>query len=272
MSKQQPVQILDVDGRPVRGVKGALLRALGVQRPLVMRYLEFLRRKHPDATPHEIARLVERDYRVAATGGGAAIGATAAVPGIGTLTSLGLSSAATVGFLEASALYAQSLAELHGISVEDPAKARALVMAVVMGEEGSSMISALTQQAKGKGSGPIQGWGSVFGSASQKGLWGNIAARMQKRFLRKVLATQGASTLGRVVPFGIGAAIGGVGNHILAGKVIEAAKLAFGTLPETMPGDVNELVQRQDRAIADVERELEAERRRRAAELPRSDA
>ncbi|MBG6084864.1 hypothetical protein [Zhihengliuella flava] len=261
---EQPEKILDVDGQPVRGLKGALLRALGVQRPLVIRYLEFLRRKHPDATPHEIARLVERDYRLAVTGGGAAVGATASVPGIGTVTSLGLSSAATIGFLEASALYAQSLAELHGIAVEDPAKARALIMAVVMGDEGSSMIASLTQQAKGRGSGPVQGWGAVFGSATQKGLWGNIAARMQKRFLRRLAATQGASTLGRVVPFGIGAAIGGVGNHILSGKIIDAAKLAFGTLPESMPADVNQLVAQQSRAIADVERELEAERRRRS--------
>ena len=68
-----------------------------------------------------------------------------------------------MGFLEASALYAQSLAELHGITTEDPEKARALVMAILMGDEGSSMISALTHQAAGRGAGPVQGWGAVFG-------------------------------------------------------------------------------------------------------------
>lgn len=263
MKEKLPDVVLGPDGKPVAGVQGAIIKALGVQRPLVIKYLEYLRRRHPDASAHELGRIVERDYRVAVTGSGAAVGATAAVPGIGTVTSLGLSAAATIGFLEASALYAQSLAELHGISVEDPAKARALVMAVVMGDEGSSMISAFTHQAAGKGAGPIQGWGSIFGAASQKGLWGGIAAKMQKRFLRKVLATQGASTLGRLVPFGVGAAIGGVGNHLLGKRVIEASKLAFGDLPATIPAEIAD-GELSSRAIEDVERELEAERRRRA--------
>ncbi|RZU63388.1 hypothetical protein [Zhihengliuella halotolerans] len=265
MKEKLPDVVLGPDGKPVAGLQGAIIKALGVQRPLVIKYLEYVRRRHPGASAHEIARIIERDYRVAVTGSGAAVGATAAVPGIGTVTSLGLSAAATVGFLEASALYAQSLAELHGIAVEDPDKARALVMAVVMGDEGSSMISALTHQVAGRGAGPIQGWGAVFGSSSQRGLWGGIAAKMQKRFLRRVLATQGASTLGRLVPFGVGAAIGGVGNHLLGRKVIEASKLAFGTLPETIPAEVVDQASER-RAIEDVERELEAERRRRAGE------
>ena len=37
-------------------------------------------------------------------GGGGAVGATAAIPGIGTLTSFGLSSVAVTGYLEATAL------------------------------------------------------------------------------------------------------------------------------------------------------------------------
>ncbi|WP_309081341.1 hypothetical protein [Zhihengliuella sp.] len=272
MKDKLPDVILGPDGKPVAGVQGAILKALGVQRPLVVKYLDRQRRKHPGASAHELAALIERDYRRAVTGGGAAIGATAAVPGIGTVTSLSLSAAATVGFLEASALYAQSLAELHGISTEDPEKARVLVMAVIMGDEGSSLIASLTHQAAGRGAGPVQGWGSVFGSASQKGLWGGIASKLQKRFLRRLVATQGASTLGRVVPFGIGAAIGGVGNHLLAKKVIETAREAFATLPETIPADVIDgrpAAPGADRGLdpsAEVEREIEAERRRRAGE------
>ena len=64
-------------------------------------------------------------------GGGALVGATAVVPGVGTIASLGLSAAATVAFLEATALYATSLAELHGIRMTDPEKASTMVMAVM---------------------------------------------------------------------------------------------------------------------------------------------
>ncbi|MBM6622944.1 hypothetical protein JTF08_15120 [Micrococcaceae bacterium RIT802] len=272
--------VLGPDGKPVAGIQGAIIKAIGVQRPLVLSYLRRLQRRHPAANGAELARLVERDYLVAVTGGGAAVGASAVVPGIGTAASLGLSAAATVGFLEASALYAQSLAELHGITTEDPEKARVLVMAILMGDEGSSMISALTHQAAGRGLGPVKGWGSVFGSGKSTGAWGAIGAQVQKRFLRKILATQGASMLGRAIPFGVGAAVGGVGNRYLGKKVVEAAGLAFGPVPTTIPGELAPVTRgrlapgapategedddgARDRAQAEVERRIEQERARR---------
>ena len=65
-------------------------------------------------------RILERRYLAAVTTGGAAVGATAVVPGIGTGVTLALSGVETLGFLEATALYAQSVAEVHGIAVENP--------------------------------------------------------------------------------------------------------------------------------------------------------
>lgn len=273
--------VLGPDGKPVAGIQGAIIKAIGVQRPLVLSYLRRLQRRHPSANGAELARLVERDYLVAVTGGGAAVGASAVVPGIGTAASLGLSAAATVGFLEASALYAQSLAELHGITTEDPEKARVLVMAILLGDEGSSMISALTHQVAGRGAGPVKGWGAVFGTGKSTGAWGAIGAQVQKRFLRKILATQGASMLGRAIPFGVGAAVGGVGNRYLGKKVIEAAGLAFGPVPTIIPGELAPVTrgrlapgatatageahddEARDRAQAEVELRIEQERARR---------
>lgn len=233
-------RVVDADGKPAKGIQKALLQAVAVQRPLVIAHLNYLRKKHPNATAAELAKEVEQEYMLAVTATGAGVGATAAVPGIGTVTSIGLSAVATVGFLEASAIYAQSLAELHGVTTEDPEKARALVMAILMGDEGSSMISALTRQAAGKGTGPMAGWGAAFtqGTTGKGGLWDVAAKEIQKRFLRRMLATQGASMLGRAIPFGIGAAVGGVGNRILGKKVVEAAQLAFGPLPTVIPGEI----------------------------------
>lgn len=280
MKEKITAAVLGPDGKPVAGIQGAIIRAIGVQRPLVVAYLRRLQRKHPRADGPELARLIKRDYMVAVTGGGAAVGASAVVPGIGTAASLGLSAAATVGFLEASALYAQSLAELHGITTEDPDKARVMVMAILMGEEGSAMISALTHQAAGRGVGPVKGWGSVFGNGKSSGAWGAIGAQVQKRFLRKILATQGASIIGRAIPFGLGAAVGGVGNRFLGRKVVESASLAFGPVPTTIPGGLaprKVLSQAVDPARAEdgaaleaartaVERAIEQERHRRASD------
>ncbi|MGP5197325.1 MULTISPECIES: hypothetical protein [Arthrobacter] len=282
MKEKITAAVLGPDGKPVAGIQGAIIRAIGVQRPLVVAYLRRLQRKHPRADGPEMARLLRRDYLVAVTGGGAAVGASAVVPGIGTAASLGLSAAATVGFLEASALYAQSLAELHGITTEDPEKARVMVMAILMGDEGSAMIAALTHQAAGRGVGPVKGWGSVFSNGKSSGAWGAIGAQVQKRFLRKILATQGASIIGRAIPFGLGAAVGGAGNRFLGRKVVESASLAFGPVPTTIPGEleprkvISQVVapsrvadgEDLEAARTAVERAIEQERLRRTSGTP----
>lgn len=230
--------VIGNDGKPRSAIQDAIMKGIGVQRPLVLAYLKRLRRKNPEASAQELAKIAERDYLRISTGSGAAVGGTAAVPAVGTGVALGLSIATTIGFLEASALYAQTLAELHGIAIEDPDRSRVLVMGVLMGEEGSSMIAGLTSQAAGRGGGPIKGWARAFGSNKPSSLYSGIQRTLQKKFMRKVVGTQAASVMGRVVPFGVGAVIGGVGNRYLAKRVIETAAVAFAGIPTVSPGSL----------------------------------
>ena len=44
---------------------------------------------------------------------------------------------------------------------------------------------------------------------------------------------QGILVLGRVIPFGIGAVIGGVANAAFSQGIVKAADRAFGSAPET---------------------------------------
>ncbi|HCJ53025.1 hypothetical protein ACTXM3_15810 [Glutamicibacter arilaitensis] len=238
--KNDPISmtLLGKDGKPRSGVQDAIMKGIGVQRPLVLAYIKRLRKKHPEATTAQLAAIAERDYLRVVTGSGAAVGGTAAVPAVGTGVALGLSVAATLGFLEASALYAQSLAELHGIAIDDPDRSRVLVMGIMMGEEGSSMISGLTSQVAGRGGGPIQGWARSFGVGKSKTVYSSVQRALQKKFLRKIIGTQAASTLGRLVPFGVGAAIGGVGNRYMAKRVIENAGVAFAGIPTIAPSSL----------------------------------
>ena len=83
--------VFDASGNAKPGVHNVLLRAVEVQRPLVLANIRRLQRKHPQATAAQLATKLERDYLAAVTGGGAAVGATAVVPGVGTAASLGLS-------------------------------------------------------------------------------------------------------------------------------------------------------------------------------------
>jgi hypothetical protein len=230
--------MFDAEGKPKPGVHTMLLRAVEIQRPLVLANLRRLQRKHPHATAAQLAAILERNYLTAVTGGGALVGGSAVIPGVGTVAALGLSAAATVGFLEATALYATSLAELHGVRLVDPEKASTLVMAIMLGEEGTSLLSSLSGQAAGQGAGPTQAWGSLFGRRTSMIGFGSVRQRIQQAFLRNLLKRQGTALLGRALPFGVGAVVGGVGNRIMGRAVVANAKEAFGAMPETIPGEL----------------------------------
>ena len=62
----------------------------------------------------------------------------------------------------------------------------------------------------------------------------SINARLIKRMARHSAAKGGALALGRLLPFGIGAAIGWKGGRALASQVIEGAQAALG--PELAVG------------------------------------
>lgn len=230
--------VFDEHGNAKPGVHSVLLRAVDVQRPLVLANLRRLRRRHPHATAVQLAAKLERDYLLAVTGGGAAVGATAVVPGLGTAASLGLSGLATVGFLEATALYAASLAELHGIHLTDPDRARTMVMAIMLGEEGTALLGALSGQSRGRGKGVTQAWGKTLSRKLPGGGFGVVRDAIQRAFLRNLLKRQGTAFLGRALPFGVGAVVGGGGNLMMGRAVVASAKHAFGPLADTIPGEL----------------------------------
>ncbi len=216
-------------------------RLLAVQRPVVVAHLRSIRLRHPDATTAQIAQMLERRYLTAVTSGGAAVGATAVIPGIGTATTLALSGVETAGFLEATALYAQSLAELHGIPVENPDRARALVLALMLGREGADLVGQFARQASGRGDARSVYWGELVTASLPRATVGPVLDRLTKTFLRRFAAAGGASVVGKALPFGIGAAIGGTGNHILGRRVITGARRAFGIVPSRYPAELEPL-------------------------------
>ncbi len=233
--------LFDKEGNPKPAILRGIERALDVQRPLILSNLSRLRRRHPRASPAEFARLLERDYLRATTASGAAVGATAAVPAVGTIASLGLSAAATVGFLEATALYAESIAELHGVKTDDPERSRAMVMAILMGEEGTALMRSVLGASAGQGA--PQYWGQLVNKSAPASLVQTITGSIQRRFLKRFLARQGGFMLGRALPFGAGAVIGGTGNHLMGKAVIRATREAFGPLPQTIPGELADVLE-----------------------------
>ncbi|MDR5691848.1 hypothetical protein [Agromyces indicus] len=217
------------------GLERGLDRLISIQRPVVLAHLRTIRRNHPHATPDEIVRILERRYLTAVTTGGAAVGATAVVPGIGTGVTLALSGVETAAFLEATALFAQSVAEVHGLHVENPDRARALVMTLMMGREGVDLVKQFAARAVGGGVSRDAYWGEIITSSLPKAVMGQVVDRLRRKFIKQFAVRGGAGIIGRAIPFGIGAAIGGVGNHVLGRRVLQHARLAFGAAPALLP-------------------------------------
>lgn len=238
---KRPQPLVSLTGGPPRGgdtpraVDATLDRFLGIQRPVVLAHLRSLRRRHPEASAAELAAILERRYLAAVTTGGAAVGATAVIPAIGTGITLALSGLETAGFLEATALYAQSLSELHGIAVDDPARARALVLTMMLGREGSDLVRQLAGQVTGAGVTRTAYWGELVTTTLPSMVVGPLVDRLRTTFVRQFAVRGGASIVARAIPFGIGAVVGGTGNNILGRRVVANSRLAFGAAPLVIP-------------------------------------
>ncbi|WP_223690024.1 hypothetical protein [Leifsonia poae] len=238
MGKQEK-PIVSVTGGPPKGgdtpqlLNTTLDRFLAIHRPVVLAHLRSIRRRHPEATPSDLATIIERRYLATVTAGGAAVGVTAVVPAIGTGLTLVLSGVETAGFLEATALYAQSLSELHGIAVDDPDRARALVLTMMLGREGSDLVRQLAGQVTGGGGTRSAYWGELVTSSLPTMAVGPLVDRLKSIFLRQFAVRGGTSLVARAIPFGVGAVIGGAGNHIVGRRVVQNSRLAFGAAPAT---------------------------------------
>ncbi|MDR7172071.1 hypothetical protein J2W56_005832 [Nocardia kruczakiae] len=210
-----------------KAVRSLLDNGAQVQAPAVAKYVDRFRRSHPDESPAQILDRLEKIYLTTVTGSGTAVGATAAVPGVGTLTSLAAMSAETTFFIEASAVFTLAVAAVHGIAPEDKERRRALVLAVVLGESGMEIV----QQSVGHSA---KNWGTLLAERIP-GIKG-MNESLMKRFVVQFITKRSMLMFGKVLPAGIGAAIGGFGNRALGKNVIANAHKAFGPAPMRWSG------------------------------------
>ncbi len=230
----------EIDG--VEGVHPTVVRGvdkvLAVQRPLVLAHIRSIRLRHPNDTPAQLIHRLEKRYITAVTTGGAGVGAAAVVPGIGTGASLALAGVETFGFIETTALFAQSVAEVHGIAVDDPERARALVLALMLGGPGIDLVRQLSKTVPGGKLTLNKHWGDLITTSLPTSSVAPLVDKLKPMFLRQLAARGGASVLGKAAPFGIGAAIGGIGNNLMARGILNNSRLAFGAAPREISPDL----------------------------------
>lgn len=222
---ERPVPASSEPGQPVLQL---LDKAIGLQTPLVRKNIVRARQRNPEATPAEVVRTLERMYVSALAGSGAAVGATAAAPAVGTGVALALSAGEAFSSLELSTLFVLSVAEVHGVRLDEIERRRTLVMGILLGQSGSSTIVGKVAERTG------QHWAP----ARRQGAHGDAETDQRhpgQELHHQVRHQAGHHRARPVAPFGIGAVIGGGANATVAALAVRAARRAFGPAPQSWP-------------------------------------
>jgi hypothetical protein len=222
-----------IDGKPkvsARALAHIIERSSRLQGPAASAYVERLRRVNPEAAPALIISKLEKRYLAAVTASGAAVGSAAVLPGIGTVAVLSAAAGETAVFLEATAFFALSVAAVHGIPVENRERRRALVLAVLVGDDSKRAVADLIGPGRTNGAWLSEGIASLPMPALSQ-----LNSRLLKYAVRRYALRRGTLLLGKMLPVGIGAVVGGIGNRAVGKKIVRNARKAFGTPPARWP-------------------------------------
>jgi len=200
-------------------------KALEIQALSVEGRIAKLRRDDPNGTPAQITRRLNSEFRAFTVTTGAAVGGAAAVPGIGTAAAIAISGAECATFLEASIFYVLARSEISGIATEDIERRRLLIMAILLGNSGEKSIAKVAGRT-------APHWGGQVVKKIPIETVRAINKVLGKNFVTKA-GRQGIVVLGKWIPYGIGALIGGTANLAVSQGVIISANKAFGPAPET---------------------------------------
>ncbi|MGV8978467.1 MAG: hypothetical protein ACOH17_10510 [Cellulomonas sp.] len=224
-SRLSPV---DLTGPRTGILEAALGKAVTVPGAKIHEHVDQLRRRNPGATPAQLVTLLEREYLRVIQGAGAAVGAAAAAPAVGTSVALALTVSDVATFFGASAAFSLAVASVHGIDVQDVPRRRALVLATILGESGAKAVGDAAEISSVH-------FARTLLLRMPTTTIAKVNSTLTKRLIRRQVLRQSALSVGRLAPFGIGAVIGVAGARTLGKTVIEGARLAFGPAPDRFP-------------------------------------
>src|SRR5207302_3324823 len=195
---------MDLDRLPpqLRDILNALAGALRSREPALRAKVEAVRMANPGLNSDQLARKLIRDTRVRVAATGAASGAAAIAPGLGTLLSLGAATSQALYALEQETELVMAIAILYGHELLDSDE-RVLEALVVVGIAGGSV--KLRENLLVVGGERITV--AAFRALPKEWL-GRAGGHVPGRILARVAGSRVLSTMGRVVPLAIGMAVG----------------------------------------------------------------
>jgi hypothetical protein len=179
----------------------------------------------PGSTVEARARAVTRGFARELAVAGAATGGAAAVPGVGTATAMAATAADFGWFTLRIADLILTIAALHGHDRATVEERRAWILSVLAFGEGSAAGFARVAGEMG------QDLGRRAVDRIPAGALRAINRRLGRSLVTRFGARRGAVTLGRVLPFGIGAAVGGSANYMSVQAIGRHADSFFRSLP-----------------------------------------
>lgn len=227
--KQESTNLADRSDYPSGPIAGRFFSAVdsaaSVQGPAVRSYVKKLESKHSAKSLEEKQQILDKHFRTLATGSGLGTGGLAAMPGIGTLLSLGSIAGESVVLLEACGLYALASAQLHGINIDDEQRRRTIILTAVSGTSGNELVQALTEDGALTSIKSLRGLKNASGKdlLAVNSMLGRIAFKqMRKRF--------GGALVRKILLFGVGAVLGARANRKIADGMISQVRRLMSEL------------------------------------------
>lgn len=222
-----PTPLLDAAGK-------ALIE--GVDRAVASRWdqAQEVARVTPGLHPGEKAKAIAAPVRKSMTALGAAAGATAAAPGIGTSVAMGTLLAELGVIALKTTDMVMSIGAAYGHVDATPEERRAWVLAVLAfgddaAEEFSTLVRDMGLNISDGHAIEIAGE-AVGGGAGQMATIDalrRINTTLVAQVLKKWGTRRGAATIGKLLPFGLGAAVGGSANFMMIREFAKQADRFF---------------------------------------------
>lgn len=191
---------------PMRAILRSLEGALTRREPAIRDAVERLRARHPSATNEQLARLLIRSTRRRVAGTGALSGAAAIAPGLGTVLAIGTITSQALYALEQEMELVLGVAMIYGHDVS--------------GSEGRVMEALVVV---GLASGALKLREDVLVEGGKR-----LAVRFLAKILSKEVATRTTRAAGRVIPLGVGVAVGAGFDWVTVTALGRAAMRYYG--------------------------------------------
>jgi hypothetical protein len=190
----------------LRPILRALEGAVHSREPAIQVKVIHLRATHPHATNDQLARLLVRSTRRRVAATGALSGAAAIAPGLGTALAIGTITSQTLYALEQEIELVLGVAMIYGHD---------------LGGSEDRVLEALI--VVGLASGALKLREDVLVEGGKR-----LAIRLMTKVLSKAVATRATRAAGRVIPLGVGLAVGAGFDWVTVTALGRAAMRYYG--------------------------------------------